>query len=279
MDTIKEFSKKIILLGDEAVGKTSLIRRVVVDQFDDKYITTIGTKITAKELQINTNEIVTYLRLQIWDILGQKGYTKLHRSSFRGTNGVFMVADITRKDTLKSLENYWIPEVENIAGSVPFIILANKSDLMNRAEFKEKELKGFALKYKAPFYFTSAKNGENVNEAFYKLGDRMLDFKADGIKKPTKLKIIMYEKNEINDLLDRIIDDFCKGYGRLETAMPVLRRQFEIAELNLNNPSLEALKLAIERLAMVEKDFREWEIAEANRVKRLKWVKELKIGK
>jgi small GTP-binding protein len=279
MDPLNEVSKKIILLGDEAVGKTSLIRRLVVDQFNDKYISTIGTKVTAKKIQINMKEIMTHLTLQIWDILGQKGYTKLHNSSFRGTNGVLMVADITRKDTLKSLENYWIPTVENIVGSIPIIILANKSDLIKKAEFKEKELRSFANKFKAPFFLTSAKNGGNVSSAFYVLGERMLEFKGTEQNKPRKTKYINIQISEISTLIDRIIDDFCTEYGKLEAAMPVLRRQFEIVQLDLNNPTIEALRLAIERLALVEKDFREWEVAEANRAKRLKWVKELRMEK
>ncbi len=278
MDPLTEISKKIILLGDEAVGKTSLIRRLVVDQFDDKYISTIGTKIMAKKIEINNTGTMTHLTFQIWDILGQKGYAKLHNSSFRGTNGVLMVADITRKDTLTSLENYWIPTVENIVGLVPIIILANKSDLMKNSEFKEKDLRDFASKYKAPFYLTSAKNGENVDKAFYKLGERIIEIKENQPKKSRNTKNINIEISEISTLIDRIIDDFCTEYGKIETAMPVLRRQFEIAELDLNNPTIEALRLAIERLAMVERDFREWEVAESNRVKRLKWVKELRVG-
>jgi small GTP-binding protein len=277
MDPLNEVSKKIILIGDEAVGKTSLIRRLVVDQFDDKYISTIGTKVTAKKIQINMNGIMTYLTFQIWDILGQKGYTKLHNSTFRGTNGVLMVADITRKDTLKSLENYWIPTVENIVGSIPFIILANKSDLIKKAELKETDLRGFSNKYKAPFFLTSAKNGENVSSAFYMLGERVLEFKGTEQNKPRKTRYINIQISEISTLIDRIIDDFCSVYGKHEAAMPVLRRQFELAELDLNNPTIESLRLAIERLALVEKDFREWEIAEANRVKRLKWVKEMRM--
>ena len=97
MVKIKEMMKKMLVLGDGAVGKTSLIRRYVYDRFEDKYIATIGTKTSAKTLKIPTDQDPITLKLQIWDILGQKGYRKLHNSSFRGTHGVFMVADITIK--------------------------------------------------------------------------------------------------------------------------------------------------------------------------------------
>lgn len=275
MAGLKEVQKKIILLGDGAVGKTSLIKRFVVDKFDDRYIATIGSKITAKELQIVKDEKVFYLKLQIWDILGQKGYTKLHHSSFRGTDGVILVADITRKDTFHSIECYWIPKAQNIIGTVPFVILANKSDLIENAEFKEEEQREFAAKYDVPFYLTSAKNGENVKSAFYVLGRRMLKLNGAEPPKPSRPEIIEGEKSGMAELIDRIIDDFCEEYGKLENAMPVLRRQFELAGLDLNNPTKKDLKRAVERLAIVERGFKEWEIVEANRNKRLRWIKEI----
>jgi Ras-related protein Rab-8A len=285
MTGLKEVQKKIILLGDGAVGKTSLIKRFVVDKFDDKYIATIGTKITAKKLEIPLEKEVIYLKLQIWDILGQKGYTKLHHSSFRGTNGVFLVADVTRRASLNSISTYWIPKVQYLVGSVPFVILANKSDLLEYGEIKGPDLEEFASKYNVPYFFTSAKNGENVKQAFYVLGKSLLELKSVDPSKTQKAKIIHPrllfegEKSEIAMLIDKIIDDFRKGFGNIEDAMPIVRRQFEGAGLDPNNPSLEALILAIERLAEVEISFKRKEIAEENRIKRLKWVYEYKESK
>lgn len=285
MTGLKEVQKKIILLGDGAVGKTSLIKRFVVDKFDDKYIATIGTKITAKKLEIPLDKEVIYLKLQIWDILGQKGYTKLHHSSFRGTNGVFLVADVTRRASLNSISTYWIPKVQYLVGSVPFVILANKSDLIEYGEIKGPDLREFASKYNVPYFLTSAKNGENVNEAFHALGKSLLEPKRADLSKIQKAKIIHPrllfegEKSEIAMLIDKIIDDFRKGFGNIEDAMPIVRKQFEGAGLDPNNPSLEALILAIDRLAQVEISFKRKEIAEANRTKRLKWVFEYKESK
>lgn len=295
MNGLKETQKKIMLLGDGAVGKTSLIRKFVVDKFDDKYIATIGTKVTAKGMKISMDDdphylsisgaplgaldkfqpaSVVYLTLQIWDILGQKGYSKLHQSIFRGTDGVLMVADVTRKETLKSLEDYWIPEVQNLVGEVPFIVLVNKSDLIKEAELTDKNLKEFAAKYKVPFYLTSAKNGENVKRAFYVLGKRMLELGEVDRKKTIKSKPIKTEKSNFTELIDRIIDDFCTEYGKIEDAMPVLRKQFEIAEFDINKPTIASLKKAVERLTIIEMKFKKKEIAESNRAKRMGWIKE-----
>lgn len=276
MGNLNEVKKKIILLGDGAVGKTSLIRKYVVDKFDDDYLLTVGFKITAKDLQISMNSKVLYLKLQIWDILGQRGYIELHKSSIPGTKGVLFVADITRKETLQSLDSYWIPTVKNMVGKVPFIILANKSDLMTDAEFNEEELTEFASKYDVPFYLTSAKTGINVEKAFYSLGKGMME--PDGIALPKTMgnKVKKGERSEMVILIDKIIADFCKEYGRSEDAMPVLRRQFEIAKLNIGNPTKEAIRNMVNRLAEVEAGFKKKEIAEANRLKRIKWVNEIK---
>jgi small GTP-binding protein len=284
MAGLREVQKKIILLGDGAVGKTSLIRRFVVDAFDDKYIITIGTKVTAKAIQVDLKEESFHLSLQIWDILGQKGYTKLHLSSFRGTDGVFMVTDITRKKTLFSLGTYWIPKVQKLIGNVPFSILANKSDLMENAEFSLDELKRFALKYNVPYYITSAKSGDNVNKAFYALGKQMLGVKKISGPSKSKSKILhprlLFEGDvsEITKLIDKIIDDFCREYESYGDAMPVIKRQFEIAGLDLNNPSIIALKRAVHRLAKIEKEQYKNMSVEANLIKRLNWIKESEIN-
>lgn len=278
MDNVKEIQKKIILLGDGAVGKTSLIRRFVVDKFDDKYILTIGSKITAKSIQIEKSEKTFQMSLQIWDILGQKGYSKLHKSTFRGTDGVILVSDITRKNTLQSLKNYWIPEVHNLVGTIPFVILANKSDLLGNAAFDEEELREIAMIFDAPYYFTSAKYGDNVLNAFQSIGLSIVERRRSEARKYFSSEFLESEKGEMADLIDLIINDFCSEFGKIEDAMPVLRQQFTLAKLDLNNPTIDALKRAIDRLATIEANFKERKIAEANRTKRLKWIRDINRG-
>lgn len=276
MGNLKEVKKKIILLGDGAVGKTSLIRKYVVDKFDDKYLLTVGFKITQKELMVKVDKKVQYVKLNIWDILGQKGFIELHKSSLPGTAGCILVADITRKETLKSIDDYWIPNVYNMVGQIPFVLLANKKDLADKAEFGQDELGLFAKRYDAPCFLTSAKTGENVNEAFQAMGEMILNTDEAKAPKPLKAGVIQVEKNEAAELIDRIIADFCTAYGRSEDAMPVLRKQFELAQLDLNAPQSDAIKMAVDRLAKVEVAFKGPDLAEKNRIKRLKWLKEFK---
>ncbi len=276
MEKIKEYQKKVLILGDGAVGKTSLIRRFVVDKFDDKYILTIGSKVTAKALNIEMHGEPIYLKLQIWDILGQKGYQRLYNSTFRGSKGVLLVADITRKETLQNLEDYWIPTIQKFSGNIPFVILANKLDLGKVAKFKEKELREFAGKYEVPSYVTSAKTGENVDLAFQVLGKIMIKSKQTDVSPQSNKIIPEVDNGGFSDIIDRIIDDFCKEYNRPLDAMPILRKQFELAKLDLKKPTKGALTEAIERLATIERGFKDLEIVETNRKKRLKWISQYK---
>lgn len=283
MTNVKDIMKKMLIVGDAAVGKTSLVRRFVYERFDDKYLTTIGTKTSAKSLQFNQGKDLINLKLQIWDILGQKGYTKLHNSSFKGTNGVFLVADVTRKETLASLITYWIPKVQYLVGKVPMVILANKSDLIKEAEFTKKDLNNIASKFNSSYYLTSAKNGSNVDSAFHVLGKRMIEIKEAAAQKPSKNWVIhprlLFEgdKSEISKIIDKIIDDFCRDYANLEDAMPIIKRQFELAELDLNHPTIEALTRAIDRLEKVEMHSKKRKIARADHEKRLKWLEDIRL--
>ncbi len=101
--------KKIVIIGDSAVGKTSLIRRYVFNQFQDSYITTIGSKVTTKECIIKRPLHSVEITFVIWDLIGREGYKGIHARTFAGVSGAILVADLTRKETFENLERYWIP--------------------------------------------------------------------------------------------------------------------------------------------------------------------------
>jgi len=154
---------KICLFGDPAVGKTSLIRRYVYDMFDDKYLTTLGTKVTKKIVKLNWHGRDIDVVMMIWDIVGQREFTNLIKDAyFYGAKGLIGVCDITRKETLENID-FWMGKIKEIVKEdVPLILIANKADLEER-QFGENELGEYAKKYNAFRYFiTSAKTGENV---------------------------------------------------------------------------------------------------------------------
>lgn len=167
---------KICFIGDAGVGKTSLIKRYVLDVFDDRYIATIGTKVTKKVIETKdskTGEPVRVMML-VWDIMGQKGFRELLREAyFFGAHGAIAVCDVTNRETLDELR-YWIKALTDVAGDVPIVFVGNKADLENGAVLHEEDLKALADKYNAPEFMTSAKIGENVETIFKTLAEKIV---------------------------------------------------------------------------------------------------------
>ena len=157
---------KVCFIGDAGVGKTSLIKRYVLDVFDDRYIATIGTKVTKKIVDVEEKEGQAKVMMLVWDIMGQKGFRELLREAyFFGAHGAIAVCDMTNKETLEELR-YWIKALTDVAGDVPIVFAGNKADLENEQVVKELDLKDLASKYKSQAFLTSAKTGQNVEAMF-----------------------------------------------------------------------------------------------------------------
>ncbi len=150
------------------MGKTSLVRRFVFDVFDDKYIQTFGTKVSKKSMMVEGES----MDLMIWDILGQMTHESLHEAYYRGAAGALAVSDFTRPETMKNLKS-WIGSFRSIVGDKPVLVLGNKSDLEKAYSFAD--LKSFAGLIGSEALETSAKTGLNVEDAFAKIGKRLLE--------------------------------------------------------------------------------------------------------
>jgi small GTP-binding protein len=171
---------KVCLVGERAVGKTSLVRRFVLDEFDDRYIRTLGTKVSKKRLNVTRKDLETdyEMNMTIWDIMGEKTFTDLLKEAFfTGAGGILAVCDLTRKNTLKELDG-WIQGVYGVAGEVPIAILGNKADLKGRKQLKKKDLDKLCKKYNSVAYLTSAKTGHNVESVFQQLAENIVDHRS-----------------------------------------------------------------------------------------------------
>ena len=272
MEIIPEFLKrKIPLLGDGAVGKTSLVHRFVVDKFSDEYIATIGAKVTKKDFRIDVGSHIYDVIMILWDVLGQKGYRGVLDRALHGSNGVIVVSDLTRPETLESMKNYWVPHLREIAGPVPTVILGNKVDLIDDITEAEVAVKELAFELGCSYFLTSAKTGENVEAGFNRLARTLIAFKELKFT-PIPSSPDLALSGEIAGVTDMIMVDFCNDFGGVDVGQPLLRKQFDRAGVDINKPTIDSLLKAVDFLADVEKSFKSKEEVERSKEKRLNWI-------
>lgn len=165
--------KKICMLGTFSVGKTSLVRRFVHNEYTEKYQTSMGVKVDEKSVRANDQDLI----LALWDIYGEDVFQKLQMSYLRGMAGYLLVADGTRRatcDAALALQEKVAAEMRKTAAGkkIPFVFLLNKCDLTDQWEIesdaeKTLEERGWQV------LRTSAKTGEHVEEAFLRLATAM----------------------------------------------------------------------------------------------------------
>ncbi len=163
-----QLQKKICLIGDFAVGKTSLIRRYVFNTFDENYLTTIGVHITKKEIIVQNSMI----KLLIWDLAGEDSFQKITPAYLAGSSGFIIVGDITRSNTLTNLTKHL--HQAKLQKQLPTVIAINKSDLIHKPSELKKIESSLALPEEIPWFFTSSKSGQNVEQLFIKLSALLL---------------------------------------------------------------------------------------------------------
>ncbi len=271
METLK---KNIILLGDGASGKSSLVKRFTTDQFSDKYMTTLGSKVTKKDVYLTHDGQQKHMVLLIWDILGQKDYKYTQALAFGGIEGALLVTDITRASTLDSVRDYWIPSLLSVTGVLPMIFIGNKSDLGDQAEFGEKDLAELGdnhepCEVKKRYYLTSAKNGHQVDAAFKELAMAMLNINVKVRLTYSQYIMDKTEVHSLKDAADRVIADFCDQLGGPTNAGPILERQIIESGLDVNNPTKKELVELVNSMSTFESRFKPENVVNLNRSKRL----------
>ena len=176
---------KIGLLGNSGVGKTSLIRRFVVDKYEDNFISTIGVDYFDKELIINNKKI----KLLIQDTSGQERFRSISKNYYKNVNGMIFVFDVTNSESFNEGIKYWLTECDNEIKDCKKILVGNKIDLREdmRGINQEKAQK-FAESKQMKYFETSAKTGTNVNIIFKELVELILrDLKVEEGTKNNKL--------------------------------------------------------------------------------------------
>ncbi len=173
----EEFIFKIVLIGDKMVGKTSLINRYVHDRFQGRYMGTIGLNVSTKDLQIEYNGKEYKIHLLIYDLASEETFEDLFGPFARGSSGAIFVFDLTRKNTLESIDD-WATRLYKLTSSnlsATSILIGNKSDLEDFREVTTEEGKQKAEQLNMiAFEEVSAKNNQFVEIAFQTIIQKIL---------------------------------------------------------------------------------------------------------
>ncbi len=170
---------KLLLLGDGAVGKTSLILRYIENKFKDEYSMSLGVDFLTKTVRfIDDTEIQRTVSLQIWDIAGQARHVSYSHLYLKGAQGAFYVFDLTRKETLLQIQSRWQSQVAKVSPQCLSILIGNKADLKKeRAVTKSQVSQIKESMYTIDYIETSAKTGQNVDQAFSTMAAAILNVK------------------------------------------------------------------------------------------------------
>ena len=167
---------KIALLGDSTVGKTSIIKRLINNDFKESQLSTIGAEQNTKTIKLNENSEEEILcTLQIFDTAGQEKFRSITPNYIKNADGIVLVFDLTNSSSFENIK-YWIKQIHNNKKyeNLPFIIVGNKYDLKNQIVVQEDEIK-FNEKNSETFFYCSAKDNYNVYEIFETISKKMVE--------------------------------------------------------------------------------------------------------
>jgi len=167
-----------VVVGDAAVGKTSLLIRYIKGVFNPSYLLTIGVQFFVQDVTVGDR----VLRLQIWDTGGQERFGHIRRLYYQGAKGGLVVYDKSNPRTFERLE-YWLKEVENSCGGIPLVLVGNKADLPEAVTYEQG--RRFAEDHYLGFVETSAKTALNTEKAFRMLANLILEYLMHRRARPT----------------------------------------------------------------------------------------------
>lgn len=146
------------------------MRRFVYDRFDDKYLSTIGVKVSRKSIIVPQKDDVIELNMMIWDLAGSEEFTPIRARYLSGAAGAVLVCDLTREETLNNIEDY-VNDFHRVQPGAKIVLAANKVDLTGQISINSQTVSELANRLQIPHFFTSAKVGDDVDLLFRHLGE------------------------------------------------------------------------------------------------------------
>ena len=170
-------SYKILFLGETQVGKTSLIVRYSDNDFQEGGLPTLGVDLKYKYIEIDKKNI----RLDLWDTAGEERFRSITKSYYSGADGIVFVFDLGNPKSFKTLKTWIEGAKDNVKPNIEFVLAANKSDLKDKRVVQKEEIETFSSKYNIPFFETSAKTGDGIDEMFNTFINNLLSKKDVGM--------------------------------------------------------------------------------------------------
>jgi small GTP-binding protein len=174
-----EYAYKLILGGDGAVGKTSMVHRFIDNIFEVDYKSTIGTSIMKKECDFGG--LNSKVRFVIWDLAGQPQFKRVRQSYVSNAEAGILVFDVTRRDTFENIKT-WYEEIIKESPGINLILVGNKTDLVDSRVVKKEEGEALAKQLGLSYIETSAKTGENIEDAFKMLALQIIKIYVEGVE-------------------------------------------------------------------------------------------------
>ena len=178
---------KILLLGDSEVGKSCFLMRYADNVFVENYITTIGLDYKLKYIQLDSGQVI---KVQLWDTAGQDRYRTIAKNYYKGSHGILLLYDVTKLSSFENIRE-WIKDIrEEVYEKAIIFLIGNKIDKKDQIKIKTEEGTKLAEEFNLPFFEASAKSGENVDEIFkalyQKISEVYVDIQQEGGAKLTK---------------------------------------------------------------------------------------------
>jgi Ras-related protein Rab-1A len=169
---------QLLIISDSTVGKTSILSRFANGTFNSNYLATVGLDNFTKDETIDDKNV----RIKIWDTAGQERYKALTKGFFRNAEGIMIVYDVTNQESFENLKN-WIQSIKDNMGNdflerIPVVIIGNKIDSDER-EIKTEDAESFCKQQNYPYFETSAKTGENIDNTIRFLVKKVIDVNSD----------------------------------------------------------------------------------------------------
>ena len=192
-----ELLYKVIIIGDTAVGKSNILSRYVKDEFSSNSKSTVGVELGIKFLKIKN----TKTKIQIWDTAGQERYRAITSSYFKGSNGCFIVYDITNEASFNNVENWYEQIQKETSKDIPILLVGNKCDLEDERKVPIEKGKEKAKNLNCAFFETSALKKINIDKIFEELVNNIYE-KTGGNKNDDDINIELVKDDKGINLND-----------------------------------------------------------------------------